>query len=55
MTWIIRLFIKNYKTKSEIMATVNIGKWERLLNWAMTVGVALWQAIQYIITNHPVK
>jgi hypothetical protein len=32
---------------------VNMKKGERILNWIMTIGVALWQAVQYIISNTP--
>ena len=31
----------------------NMTKAERVLNWLMTIGVAVWQAVQYIITHNP--
>jgi hypothetical protein len=28
-------------------------KWERLLNWIVTIAVALYEAIQYVIQHIP--
>jgi len=32
-----------------------MGKKERIFNWIVTIAVALYQAIQYIIANQPVN
>ena len=50
MAWIFKLFIKY---NSDMNEPSNMSKAERVLNWAMTIGVALWQALQYILTNRP--
>jgi len=33
--------------------TTTMGKKERIFNWIVTIAVALYQAVQYIIANMP--
>lgn len=30
-----------------------MSKWEKIANWTVTIAIAAWQAIQYIIAHHP--
>jgi hypothetical protein len=49
------IFYLLFNNDDQMNTPVNITKFERLLNWAVTIGVAAWQAVQYILLNHPVK
>lgn len=30
---------------------VNMKKWERILNWVVTIAIAIYEAIQYVIQH----